>query len=82
MRQVGPPSPFFEISSPAVDDDVDTGSLHAPSRLRVSVERKRTARAEREHVRPLGRELLVRHLDDLDPAFGEQVQSRTGASRG
>ena len=31
-------------------------------------------RAEREDVRPLRLELLVRNLDDLDPALGEQLE--------
>src|SRR5262249_61268417 len=59
---------------PPIDDDVDPGAFHAPPRLWVSLQRKRSARPERENVRALALELLVRHLDELDAAIGEQLE--------
>src|SRR6185503_19730050 len=56
----------------AVGDDVDARALHAAARLVVPLERERTARPEREDVRALRLELLVRHLDHADPALVEQ----------
>ena len=55
-----------------VRDDVDAGALHPAARLVVALEGERAPRPEREHVRPLRLELLVGHLDDLDPALGEE----------
>ena len=67
----------------AVDDHVDPRSLHPPARLRVAVERERTSRRERKDVRALRLELLVGHLDDLDPALSEEVAAgEPGAIRG
>ena len=57
-----------------VDADLHARALHAAPRLGVAVERERPARAEREHVRPLRLELLVRHLDDVDAALGQERQ--------
>src|SRR6188472_3435580 len=66
----------------AIGDDVDAGALHPAAGLVVSLECESATRAEREDVRALALELLVRHLDDTDPALGEQPhQSRRGDAR-
>ncbi len=56
-----------------VDPDVDAGALHPPAGLVVAGEREPDPRAEREHVRAHRLELLVRDLDELDPALAEQL---------
>ena len=63
----------------AVGDDLDTGPLHAAARLVVSLERERPPRAEREHVRAHRLELLVGHLDDVDPPLREQLHHPHGS---
>ena len=54
------------------DREIDPGALHAPSRLRVPLERERAPRPEGEDVRAHGLELVVGHFDDPDPALGEE----------
>ena len=73
VRQVGPPSPFREISVADVGPDIDPGALHAPPRLGVPVEGERDPRAERQHVRSHRRELVVGHLDQADVALAEHL---------
>ena len=57
----------------SVGDDLDAGALHPATRLVVPLERERPSRTEREHVGAHRLELLVGHLDDLDPPLGEQL---------
>ena len=59
---------------PAVDDDVDACALHPTARLGIAVESECMPRTEREHVGALALELLVRNLDDGDPAVGEELE--------
>ena len=66
----------------AVGQHLDACGLHPASRLVVPLERERMTRAEREHVRAHRLELLVRDLDELDPALCRSSIRRTGASRG
>jgi hypothetical protein len=59
-----------------VGDDVDAGALHPAARLVVALERERARGAEREDVRALRLELLVRHLDDPIPRSASSHISR------
>ena len=54
--------------------DLHPGRLHPPARLVVPLEREGAPGAEREDVRAHRLELLVRHLDDLDPALVQQLE--------
>jgi hypothetical protein len=64
-----------------VDAHVDTCGLHAPPRPGIAVERKRDARRQREHVGPVGGELLVGDLDRRDPALLQELHEPNGEQR-
>src|SRR5437899_2552301 len=57
----------------AIDRDVDAGTFEPPARLDVPVPNQCASRRQREHVRAHAVELLVGHLDELDPTLDEQL---------
>ena len=61
-----------------VDAHVDPGALHAPARLVVAGERDPDAGAKRQDIGAHRLELLVRHLDQLDPPSLEELDQPNG----
>ena len=76
MRQVGPPSPRREISSPSYSSTSIAGGLEPLPGHVVAGEGESAAAREAEDVRAHRLELLVRHLDDADAARVEQLHER------
>ena len=64
-----------------VDADVDARGLHAPACLVVALEGERNARPESEDVRAHRLELVVGHLDELDPVLPEDLHQAHGHER-
>ena len=83
VRQVGPPSALWEISSPAVGQHLAARRLQAPPGDRVALEHHAPAGGERQHVRPHGGEFGLRHFDQLYvPRSASSCHRGTGISGG
>jgi hypothetical protein len=81
VRQVGPPSPFNEISVPTY---VRTCTPSAFIRRRVSgfPSSEDRSRSERKDVRALGREFLLRNFDQPDASGVQQFHQSNRDERG
>ena len=66
----------------AVDEHLDPGRLEPPPRLAVAAPGSAPPGRERQRVRPERLELLVRHLDQLDPELAEQLREPHRAAAG
>src|SRR5205085_4576806 len=80
-REAGRPALALRELVGPVDDDLDAGRLEPPARLAVLLRDQRNSWREGERVAAERLELLVGHLDHLDPELAEELREANRQQR-